>query len=269
MDPIRLFVSLPFQKDGTAEDYPDCIRSFKAPELNRYLRALREEIRCAAEGLEDCQVTELVFGVGSFCHIPSDDLEGLYRLIGECFRVSAKLAVTLQAAPRGFDFYRLTAAKHMREAMICFLTPSLDETALRETGFCTAKEVLDALEVCFQNGYHRFCCVVSPACAPEPETLRATLTGLREKGPCGFCFDAPLSAQQRQTVAEALGDAYRETPEGWFLPGMSMSRAQIDQIGCGLAAVTQVGEVRVKANADLDFYCAHATDFEALVQPID
>jgi hypothetical protein len=29
-----------------------------------------------------------------------------------------------------------------------------------------------------------------------------------------------------------------------------------------------VGEVRVQASADLDFYCAHAADFEALVHPI-
>ena len=269
MDPIRLFVSLPFQRDGKAEDYPDCIRSFKAPELNRYLRALREEIPCAAEGMEDCVVTELVFGVGSFCHIPSDDLEELYRLIGECFPLSPKLAVTLQSAPRGFDFYRLTAAKHLREATIRFLTPSLDDAALADAGFCTAKEVLDALEVCFQNGYHRFCCVVSPKRNPTPGSLRATLTGLLEKGPCGFCFDAPLNVGERQLVAETLGERYCETPEGWFLPGFAPPAAEIDQIGCGLAAVTQVGEVRVQASADLDFYCANAADFEALVHPID
>ena len=64
MDPIRLFISLPFQRDGNREDDPDCIRDFKAPELNRYLRALREEIASASEGMEDCEVTELVFGVG-------------------------------------------------------------------------------------------------------------------------------------------------------------------------------------------------------------
>ena len=33
MDPIRLFISLPFQRDGNREDYPGCIRDFKAPEL--------------------------------------------------------------------------------------------------------------------------------------------------------------------------------------------------------------------------------------------
>ena len=269
MDPVRLFISLPFQRDGNAQDYPDCIRLFKAPELNRYLSALREEIASAAEGLEDCLVTELVFGVGSFCHIPADDLEALYRLIGEHFQLSAKVKVTLQAAPRGFDFYRLTAARHMNQALIHFLTPSLYEDALREAGFCPAGELLAALEVCFQNGYHRFCCVVSPKRNPTPGSLRATLTGLLEKGPCGFCFDAPLNVGERQLVAETLGESYRETPEGWFLPGSAQSAAQIDQIGCGLAAVTQVGEVRVKASADLDFYCAHATDFESLVQPID
>lgn len=269
MDPIRLFISLPFQRDGTARDYPDCIREFKAPELNRYLRALREEIRSAAEGMEDCLVTELVFGVGSFCHVPADDLEELYRLIGECFRLSPRLAVTLRAAPRGFDFYRLNAARHLNQARIRFLTPSLDEDALREAGFCAADTLLEALEVCFQAGYHRFCCVVSPDRNPTPELLRGTLAGLLEKGPCGFCFDAELSGEQRRIVSETLGEAYRETPEGWFLPGAVRPEAGIDQIGCGLAAVTQVGEVRVKASADLDYYCAHAADFEALVHPVE
>lgn len=267
MDPIRLFISLPFQRDGLAEDYPDCIRDFKAPELNRYLRALREEIVSAAEGLDDCVVTELIFGVGSFCHIPPDELEGLYRLIAERFRLYPKLAVTLQAAPRGFDFYRLNAARHLNQALIRFLTPSLDGDALREAGFCTAEELLGALDVCFQNGYRRFCCVVSPGRNPRPELLRATLAGLLEKNPCGFCFDAELSEEQRQLVSEMLGRAYREMPEGWFLPGWPCA-AQIDQIGCGLAAVTQVEGIRVQASADLDFYCANAADFEALVHPI-
>lgn len=268
MDPIRLFISLPFQRDGNERDYPDCIRDFKAPELNRYLRALREEIVSAAEGLEDCEVTELVFGVGSFCHIPQDDLEELYRLIGERFRLSSRVSVTLQAAPRGFDFYRLNAARHLNQAQIRFLTPSLDEEVLREAGFCPVSELLNALDVCYQAGYHRFCCVVSPAKNPKPGQLCTTLAGLLAKRPCGFRFDAGLSAGQRQIVCEALGDTYRETPEGWFLPGFETHAAEIDQIGCGLAAVTQVGEVRVQASADLDFYCAHAADFEALVHPI-
>jgi hypothetical protein len=268
MDPIRLFISLPFQRDGTAQDYPDCIRDFRAPELNRYLGALREEIVSAAEGLEDCQVTELVFGVGSFCHIPSDDLEKLYQLIGERFRLSRRVDVTLQAAPRGFDFFRLTAAKHLNQALIRFLTPSLDEDALRKAGFCAAEEIRGALDVCFQAGYRRFCCVVSPSWNPTPELLRHTLSGLLQTGPCGFCFDGGLSGEQRRIVSETLGEAYRETPEGWFLPGFVPPHAGIDQIGCGLAAVTQVGEVRVQASSDLDFYCAHAADFEALVHTI-
>ena len=129
-------------------------------------------------------------------------------------------------------------------------------------------ELLNALDVCYQAGYHRFCCVVSPAKNPKPGQLRTTLAGLLAKRPCGFRFDAGLSAGQRQIVCEALGDTYRETPEGWFLPGFETHAAEIDQIGCGLAAVTQVGEVRVQASADPDFYCAHAADFEALVHPI-
>ena len=268
MDPIRLFLSLPFQRDGNSRDYPDCIREFKAPELNRYLRALREEIVSAAEGLEDCEVTELVFGVGSFCHIPQDDLEALYCLVGERFRLSPRVAVTLCAAPRGFDFYRLNAARHLNQAMIRFLTPSLDENALSDAGFCPASELLNALDVCFQAGYHRFCCIVSPRRNPTAEQLRMTLAGLLEKRPGGFCFDAPLNGEQQRIVSETLGESYRETPEGWFLPGAERHAAEIDQIGCGLAAVTQVGEVRVQASADLDFYCAHAADFEALVHPI-
>ncbi len=268
MDPVRLFISLPFQRDGNREDYPGCIRDFKAPELNRYLRALREEIVSASEGMEDCEVTELHFGVGSFCHIPQDDLEELYRLIGQRFRLHPHVAVTLRAAPRGFDFYRLNAARHLNQATIRFLTPSLDESALREAGFCSRDALLGALDVCFQAGYHRFCCVISPSRNPMPGQLRETIEGLLPKRPCGFCFDAPLSEQQRQLISELLGGSYRETGEGWFLPGAERPAAMIDQIGCGLAAVTQVGETRVQASGDLDYYCEHASDFEALVHPV-
>jgi len=42
----------------------------------------------------------------------------------------------------------------------------------------------------------------------------------------------------------------------------------MDQIGCGLGAITAVEGVRVKASTDLDYYCEHAEDFEALVQQV-
>ncbi len=268
MDKIRLFISLPFQRDGRAQDYPDCIREFKAPELNRYLTALREEIASAGEGMEDCQVTELVFGTGSICHIPPDDLEELYALIGKHFRVSPKVQISLQATPRGFDFFRLTAAKHLNQAMLYFLTPSLDESVLQGLSFPAQTEVLTALDVCFQAGYHRFCCMVSPKWNPADGQLEATLRLLLQKGPCGFRFDSPLNVEQRRAVLSVLGERFEETPEGWFLPDTAPQREEIDQIGCGLAAITQVGDVRVQASSDLDFYCAHATDFEALVHPI-
>ena len=252
MEAIRLFVSLPFQKDGTAQDCPDCIRSFKAPELNRYLTALQREIPSAAEGLEDCLVTELQFGVGSFCHIPADDLEALYQLIRDSFPVSRTVSVRLLATVRGFDFYRLTAAKHLNEAVIEFLTPT----------------TLAALEVCFQAGYHRFSCTVSPLHNPTEPILRDTLSRLLTKRPGAFFFDAPLSGEQAALVRELLSGTYEERDGGWLLPGFPLSHEQMDQIGCGLGAITAVEGARVKASTDLDYYCEHAEDFEALVQQV-
>jgi hypothetical protein len=126
--------------------------------------------------------------------------------------------------------------------------------------------LLNALDVCFQAGYPRFCCVVSPAKNPAPEQLRGTLAGLLAKRPCGFCFDEALSEEQRPIVCEALGDTYRETPEGWFLPGLETHAAEIDQIGCGLAAVSKAGDTLVRATSDFDFYCEHSTEFELLIE---
>ena len=268
MEAIRLFVSLPFQKDGTAQDCPDCIRSFKAPELNRYLTALQREIPSAAEGLEDCLVTELQFGVGSFCHIPADDLEALYQLIRDSFPVSRTVSVRLLATGRGFDFYRLTAAKHLNEAVIEFLTPTLDEEELIRLGFGPAEQTLAALGVCFQAGYHRFSCTVSPLHNPTEPILRDTLSRLLTKRPGAFFFDAPLSGEQAALVRELLSGTYEERDGGWLLPGFQLPHGQMDQIGCGLGAITAVEGARVKASTDLDYYCEHSEDFEALVQPV-
>lgn len=268
MEAIRLFVSLPFQKDGTAQDDPDCIRSFRSPELNRYLAALQREIPAAAEGLEDCVVTELQFGLGSFCHIPADDLEALYQCIRDAFTVSRSVTVRLRATPRGFDFYRLTAARHLNEAVIDFLTPTLDEEALARLNFAPAAQTLAALEVCFQAGYHRFSCTVSPLHNPTAPILRDTLSRLLPKRPGAFLFDAPLSAEQAALVRELLSESYEERGGGWFLPGFQLPHEPLEQIGCGLGAVTELEGVRVKTSTDLDYYCEHADDFEALVQPL-
>ena len=268
MEDIRLFVSLPFQKDGTERDFPDRIRDFKAPELRRYLRALEEEIVSAAEGLEDCRVRSLEFGTGSFCHIPADDLEELYALIRRHFSLASDLSVTLGATPRGFDFYRLTAARHLNQAMIRFRFPGLDPEQLRERGFCGPEEILAALEVCFQNGYHRFQCALSPQANPEPERLRDCLAQLLPKGPEAILFDAPLTAEQRECVQALLEPVFQAGPEGWYRGGRFPAGEPADQIGCGLGAVTCFDGIRVRASTDFAYYCEHAADFESLVQPI-
>ena len=268
MDDIRMFVSLPFMRDGTDRDYPDRIRDFKAPELRRYLHALEEEIASAAEGLEDCRIRTLEFGVGSFCHIPADDLEALYQQIRRFFTVAPDLAVTLQATPRGFDFYRLTAAKHLGQATIRFLIPGMDPAQLRECGFCGPEEILAALDVCFQNAYHRFQCLLSPRANPTREMLRSTLEQLLPKGPDAFLFDAPLTDEQRHLVRDTLGEDFREHGEAWYRGGRLPAEEPEDQLGCGLGAVTCFDGIRVRSTTDLDFYCTHATEFDLLVQPI-
>ena len=268
MENIRLFISLPFQRDGLAQDYPDCIQRFRAAEMNCYLKALQEEIRSAAFGMEDCAVSELVFGTGSYCHFPPEDLEELFALIGRCFQLRRDLAVTVQAAPRGFDFFQLTCARHLNEALIRFLTPCLDDERLREIGFCASEEILNALDVCFQSGYRRFVCRVSTRCHENAGALRATLEGLRARSPAAIEFDAPPEAELRLTAAEVLGKGYLETASGWLRADYQpVFDPAIDQIGCGLAAVTRFGDTRVKTTSDLNFYCEHAEDFEALVHP--
>lgn len=267
MDNIRLFLSLPFQRDGNAADYPDCVKQFRARELDRYLQALRAEIVSAAEGLEDCLVTELECGVGSFCHIPSDELEALFDLVRRHYRLSPHAAVSLRAAPSGFDFYRLTAAKHLNEARIDFLTPCLDDDRLAELGFCKAEAILNALDVCFQAGYHRFTCLLSPRCHSIAEELGASAASLAQKKPGAIRFDAPLTPEEREAVASALGGSYHPDGDAWLREGFSLARDEsLDQIGCGLAAVSKAGETLVKATADFDFYCEHSTEFELLIE---
>ncbi len=266
MEPIRLFISLPFLTCGREEDYPLCLRRFRAPELRRYLEALRREIPAAAEGLEDCAVTEVEFGLGSFTHLPPEDLEALYRLIGKHFRLEKHCAVTLQAAPAGFDFFRLNAARHMDQAWLRFLIPSLDAEQLRAAAFGTPEEALAALEVCYQDNYHRFTCRLSPKYNPTPEILRASLTGLLAKRPGGFLFDAPLGDEERALVRETLPAEYRETPQGWLRGDLEPPAPAAGQVGCGLGAVTRFGDSEARSSTDFDFYCAHSDDFELLVQ---
>lgn len=269
MEAVKLFISLPFQKDGTEEAFPGRLRAFRAPELNRYLDALRREIRSAAEGMEDTEVSALEFGFGSFCHIPPDDLAALYSLIGSCFRLKPGLRVTLNATPRGFDFYRLNAARQAGEAQIRFLTPCVQDEGLRAAGFGTAEELLGALDVCFQAGYHRFVCELSPACHPTAAALADSLGKLLQKRPEGFTFDAQLTPEQRETAARLLCPSYVERPEGFFLPRAVPVEPEEDQLGCGLGAVTRFGGAAVRNTTDFDFYCEHAEDFELIAKPIE
>ena len=269
MEQLSLFICLPFQKDGTEAAFPGRVRDFRAPELDRYLEALEREIRSAGAGTEDCEVASLCFGFGSFCHIPADSLTALYSLVSSCFRLSREAAVSLCASPRGFDFFRLSAAKQLHQAQIRFLTPCIQDEGLREAGFGTAADLLAALDVCFQAGYHRFVCVVSPACHPTEASLAETLTALLQKSPEGIVFDAPLSAVQRESAARILAPRYTEGPTGWFLPGREPARAPEEQIGCGLGAVTRLGGITVRNTTDFDFYCEHAEDFELIAKPTE
>ena len=269
MDNIRLFLSLPFQRDGLSTDYPDCVKTFRAPDLDRYLGALREEIVSAAYALDDCSISELRFGVGSFCHIPSVNLEALYRLVSKHYHLSPRLSVSLRTAPRGFDFYSLTAAKHLKEARIDFLTPCLDPDVLREMDFCPPEDILSALDTCFQSGYYRFTCTLSPRRCTSPGKLGEAISEMKQRKPGAFMFDSDLNDSQRHSVKNALGDDYHEEANKWLRNDFSIPYDEnIDQIGCGLCAVTSVDDVKVKSTSDLAFYCDHPDEFDRLIHPL-
>ena len=40
MESTRIFISLPFRTDGLKEEHPECLKSFDARQINRFLEAL-------------------------------------------------------------------------------------------------------------------------------------------------------------------------------------------------------------------------------------
>jgi hypothetical protein len=270
MEKLKLFISLPFRREGSPDAYPDSVFQFDVCTIRSYLQALRNEIEAAAYGMEDCQVTEITFGIGSYCHLLTTDVEDLYRLISQKFQVSPKVHVQLRATAAGFDFYRMTTARHLNMAQIVFDLPSMDETELKNAGFYTAPDAIrKALDGCFQNAYHHLVFRISPRSNPTDEILRDTVTQLLRYKPELFAFSEGPSNDQMQLMRDLLLPAGYIEVSGQFQKNTYQPPEAADlQIGCGLNSLTKMDQAAFRTTSDLAFYCEHSTEFELLVNPV-
>jgi putative oxygen-independent coproporphyrinogen III oxidase len=71
--------------------------------MGRYVTALREEVRLAAELASEREVTSIYVGGGTPTVLPGDDLAGVLRLVHERFEVLPDAEVTVEANPETAD----------------------------------------------------------------------------------------------------------------------------------------------------------------------
>ena len=269
MTPLRIDLSLPFRLEGTREDFPEAIFSFTASDTRRYLTALRKEILAGAEGMEDCLVTELSFGPGSFCHYASEDIEGLFTLVRSCFRVSPKAHITLEATPAGFDFYRLTVARHLMEATLVFEIPAMEDAALHKAGYLTdVLGIQKALDVCFQNAYRHLAFRLPARYHVERKDWERSIGMLLPYKPTAFLLPG-AGTKDIGEIQSILPSGWRMGQQGAFREGSReeaffASPSPKERIGCGLGAYTQLEGLRVRNTTSLEVYCRVSPDFTLL-----
>ncbi len=267
MEPLKLSISIPFRVDGKSEEHPGCVRPKTAPQINRYLRALEKEIIASSEDMEDYQVQEIAFELGSFTHLGNDDPKKILQLIKEHYSVNPEPTITLNATPSALNFYRLVAIKQLKSAKIRLEVPSLDPLGLSKAGFeTTAEEVQQALDCCFQNGFRELEILISPSVQPSDEAFANVLTATANIHPYKISFDTtPTDEQYRLAVRILTAKGMIEKNGAFYSEEPGYQRHIPEQLGCGLAAVSIMEGVAITSTDDFDFYCDHSEDYEALV----
>lgn len=269
MEPLKLNIAVPFRLDGTSEEHPGCLKHFTAYNIRSYLDALEADIAASSLETEDFQVTEIEFVNGSFTHLGTGSLKRIADCIKKHFNVHPNVKYILGATPSGLDFFTLTEAKQLGNSSIVIDCPAVTDAGLKAAGFnCSADAALTALDSAFQNGFHRFAVVISPALCPNSSSLVQTVKTVLSKNPAQVRFATSLEgefASAAEYFLVPLGYRRAGKSDIWYRGDAPEFKYFPNQIGCGPHAMSVFDGQGIFTTADFDFYCAHSSDFEALV----
>ena len=266
MDPARIFISIPFRIDGKASEHPGCLQTFDSRQINRYLAALEKDIAAAAEDSDDLQIQEIILGNGSACHLTADDLTAVVSLVRKHFSVISHFRFIVHTTPSGFDFYKLSAIRHLGRAIVIFDIPALTDEGLLAAGYhCDCVKAAAALSCCFENGFRDFACSVSAAYS-NPEQYASMLRQILSFQPERIILPDHTGAEYVK-ISDTVpgGSGYLKEGNTWYrdsIPPVSLCRTQI---GCGPYSISIFDGTAVRTTADFEYYCDHSDDFEALV----
>ncbi len=267
MEAARIFVSLPFRVDGLESEHPGCLKSFDSRHLNRFISALYKEISTVSEECDDLLVREIEIGNGSASHLTADDLTNLIRVIQNHFHMDPKRTIRITMTPSGFDFYKLSAIRQMKNATVCFELPDLTDEGLRAAEYhCTGKQAIGALETCFQNAYSDFAVVLTSK-KMEAERAENMLKRILATHPKEMVLRTDAAQDYLDVAKRVLTEEnWARSKEHWYRDGVPLPSSCTVQIGCGPAAVSIFDHIPVRSTTDFDFYCDHSYDYEALVR---
>ncbi|MBQ9663315.1 MAG: hypothetical protein IJV40_09215 [Oscillospiraceae bacterium] len=266
MEAAKIFISLPFRVDGLEAAHPGCLKTFDSRHMNRFITALNRELCALSEESEDLLIREIEIGNGSASHLTADDLAGIIRLIKKQFHVDPQRTVRFHMTPSGFDFYKLSAVRQIRNASICFELPDLTDEGLLAAGYrCTGKQAVGALDTCFQNAFHAFGVLLTSDNMPQEKAV-TLLKCILPTHPGAIFLPAGSSQQLLDAVDHVLaGEKWMRSGRSWYRDNIPPASRCTVQIGCGPGAVSVFDGVPVQSTVDFDFYCDHSDDFEALV----
>ena len=254
MEQIKLFISLAFRKEGLATQYPDCIFNFTAKEINEYINALKKEITAASIGCENCQVTEIELGNGSYAHYSSIHIEEIINHVKASFHVAQDVHVTLHCSCANFTFYSATIARQLNHATIVIDVPSLNENILRDYNYHTnVRTMREALQIGFDQQLKNFIIEIDPSIDFE-DCLEQLATTTKVKK---ITFTHELNEKEK-----ALFEPYKDRFEIHTFQEVN------DQIGVGLGAISIMQDVKYKNTNDFAFYLENADDFEKIASKI-
>ena len=267
MEATKIFISLPFRTDGSEGEHPGCLKSFDSRHINRFITALKKELRTVSEESDDLLVKEIEIGNGSASHLTAEDLTDLIRVIQQSFHIDLKRTIRITMTPSGFDFYKLSAVRQMKNATISFELPDLTDAGLYAAGYhCTGKQAIGALDTCFQNAFHDFAVFLT---AKDMETVKAE--EILKRILAAHPNEVELRPDAEQRFVRAMERVLAE--ENWVQSERHWYRDRVPtpvrctvQIGCGPNAVSVFDHIPVRSTADFDFYCEHSDDYEALVR---
>lgn len=283
-EPLKLFISTPFRSFGTSRLFPDSLFGVGDALKAAYVEALVAEIASAAYGTEDMVVDEVEFGCGPASSLASEQLARVMRAVRDNFRIAGDVRIHGIETPGGLtvDHAGFCKNNHMEYLELEFL--SADALALHAEGLPPAS---DASVACFQVTYftggpqlgvlldarlerdeRAFRKSVAEALGRDPLFVRAI--GLNESADTGGCIAALRTMCKRHGLVEVCAGALAAPGTLVFARKgfCGLPAAHVNQIGCGVNAISVFDGVRFKTTGDLSQYLAHSTDFPAIARQV-